>query len=604
MARRVITRAGAERIAQVHLVFNPEFQRLDVHYVRVIRGTETIDHTDIDAFEMLRREKNLEKRILDGSLTATLIVPGVYVGDIIETCWTVYDCNPLLRGRFAYWLEFNIAEPALAIRQRLLSRRDQNIEFREFGGVPPLHLEERGSALDRSWRAERVSKLQVEPLTPPWQVLGNRLQASELPDWNTVTRALAPYYAPDSYPESFRTEIGRIVDGAGSDPLQRAGAILRFVQQRQRYLSLSLGRGGYVPRPVKDIWETGYGDCKDAARLLVAAATIAEIDAFPALVSARYGPALNAWLPSLSAFDHCIVKLLVEGRSYWVDPTLRAQKGPIDHQSSRCAGWALLLAQETMALEQLDEPAPVLLVDASERMVFGPRVDSPASLIVQAQYFAISADGLRDQIANQGHKQYADNFRKTFEAEWPSLTEKEPISIEDADDENRIVVTANFEIRNAWKESTKGKVAARVVDHFMGGSLVSLAPNSRSADIFLGTPRILRRRLEAIMPMDWGRTSGQKLFEAPGLSFRKDIYLLGRRCVIQEQELRIGQRTLPPQLATRYSEIAKALQDRVLLLTAAARGTRFKKSQRPLIRVILAAIWFAIILLLISLASH
>src|SRR5262249_35294041 len=95
VAYRVVTQAGAARGAQFSGVFDPSLQRLEVHHVRVIRGESVMEHARADDFELMRREQNLERRVLDGRLTASLIIPDVRPGDIIEQCWTIHGGNPV-----------------------------------------------------------------------------------------------------------------------------------------------------------------------------------------------------------------------------------------------------------------------------------------------------------------------------------------------------------------------------------------------------------------------------------------------------------------------------------------------------------------------------
>ncbi len=78
--QKVVTRAGAERAAHFAVVFDPAYEALDIHHVRVRRGETTIDHTRAEAFEIIRREQNMERLVLDGRLTVTMIIPDVRAG--------------------------------------------------------------------------------------------------------------------------------------------------------------------------------------------------------------------------------------------------------------------------------------------------------------------------------------------------------------------------------------------------------------------------------------------------------------------------------------------------------------------------------------------
>jgi len=56
-----------------------------VHTLQLVRDGETIDLiADGVEFEVIRRERGLERRIVDGQLTATVNLPGVRVGDTLR----------------------------------------------------------------------------------------------------------------------------------------------------------------------------------------------------------------------------------------------------------------------------------------------------------------------------------------------------------------------------------------------------------------------------------------------------------------------------------------------------------------------------------------
>jgi transglutaminase-like putative cysteine protease len=102
------------------------------------------------------------------------------------------------------------------------------------------------------------------------------------------------------------------------------------VQHQLRYFALALGEGGLAPRELSAIWESRFGDCKDATRLFVAGAIQLGIDACAALTSTTHGMVLNEFLPSPTVFNHCIARLRLNGETYWFDPTMPKQEGRLD----------------------------------------------------------------------------------------------------------------------------------------------------------------------------------------------------------------------------------------------------------------------------------
>src|SRR5690606_20802924 len=84
-AELVTAPAGAERVAQFGVNFDPAFERVDVHSIAVIRGGQRIEHTTNAFFEVLRRERNMERLQFDGRLTVHFTIPDVRQGDVVET---------------------------------------------------------------------------------------------------------------------------------------------------------------------------------------------------------------------------------------------------------------------------------------------------------------------------------------------------------------------------------------------------------------------------------------------------------------------------------------------------------------------------------------
>src|SRR5690606_21899698 len=123
----------------------------------------------------------------------------------------------------------------------------------------------------------------------------------------------------------------------------RAFAALRLVQDELRYVSLSVGAGGYWARKPQEVIASGFGDCKDKALLLAVILKRLGIEAAVALTDVDAGPALPEEVPMLGAFDHAIVRIRHDGASHWVDPTASHQGGGFSTAAPPPFAWALPL---------------------------------------------------------------------------------------------------------------------------------------------------------------------------------------------------------------------------------------------------------------------
>src|SRR5262245_38485777 len=100
-SQRVLSRAGAERAAHFVVEFDPTYERLEVHFIRIVRGQDSIEHAQPGALQVFRRETSLERLTLNGRLTASLLIPDVRIDDVVEISFTLFGSNPALRGKCA-----------------------------------------------------------------------------------------------------------------------------------------------------------------------------------------------------------------------------------------------------------------------------------------------------------------------------------------------------------------------------------------------------------------------------------------------------------------------------------------------------------------------
>lgn len=62
-------------------------------------------------------------------------------------------------------------------------------------------------------------------------------------------------------PEATKTKMKALV-GSETDPIKKAKIIYKYVQEKSRYVNISIGIGGWKPMQASDVDRLGYGDCK------------------------------------------------------------------------------------------------------------------------------------------------------------------------------------------------------------------------------------------------------------------------------------------------------------------------------------------------------
>ncbi len=81
-ASKAINAAGVDSLATIEIGFDPSYQTLELNAIDLIRGGRTISKLAEATLRVLQRETELDRRIYDGSKSATIFLEDVRVGDI------------------------------------------------------------------------------------------------------------------------------------------------------------------------------------------------------------------------------------------------------------------------------------------------------------------------------------------------------------------------------------------------------------------------------------------------------------------------------------------------------------------------------------------
>lgn len=573
-AERVVTTTGAERAAQFNVSFNPTFEELHIHFIRVIRDGVVTDHALPDNFEIFRRERRLERLVLDGRLSVTLITPDVRAGDLIETSYTIYGTNPALGDMHTAWIGFEWSAPILDTRHRLRHPINRPVATRAYCNPPSEVRTEDDGVADRRWRAHARTAPDPIELAPPWTPTTAEIQFSEAPTWGAVSALFTPLYAEiGPPPEDLATEIDALAQRYAR-PAERAVEALRFVQSHIRYLAVGIGEGGYQPRPISQIWATRYGDCKDVSRLLTLIARRMGLDAAPALVNTQVGEGLAAGLPSPTAFNHCIVRLRLDGRTYWMDATGRPQGGDLARLHQPYFGHALPLTGPDATLEAMTSPMASLIADVHEEITLGEHVSDPALYRWRTTYADWKADSLRDELRNEGEAAVARRYLRQIRDTWPHATAQEPTRFEDDPTSNRLVVHECYRLPAAWRMRDDRQIEFSTKDLFLAPELYRHDLLARETPIYLARPRTIARTVRVNAPFAKNPATWDRTVEGDAVRFANHLTTERSGVFVLRQRLDIRADTMSGADAAVYSRITDEMSRSDLVFAMLARGDR------------------------------
>ncbi|MGQ2991981.1 DUF3857 domain-containing transglutaminase family protein [Brevundimonas sp.] len=556
LVQKVTGRDGLQSAASIEVPFNPAFETLVIHKFRVWRDGVPREAATPAAFEVLRRELNLERAVYDGRATAHMIIPDVRVGDVVDTAFSIIGANPVLQDRLNVRARLQWSAPTVETRVTVLCTEDRPITVRRDGAAPEPEDSVSGGVRRLAWREVDAPPYRHEMDEPRWHVGFSQVHVAEVMSWAEVSDAFRHAYEPPrTLPPDLEAHVAALAGLAS--PSERAVAALACVQDGLRYHSIGFGVGGFRPREIDQIWATRYGDCKDASRLCVAILRRLGLEAAPALVNTATGFALNEATPNLTAFDHCIVRLVLDGRTWWLDPTLSSQGGALATLTPVRMGWALPLI-EGATLEPMPDGEAPLVYEAVETWTFPQMAADPARLTLRTTYRDWRADDVRRWAANDSPAEMARILREPFEKDYGRLTVIEPLTIVDDAMANLITLEATFAVESALIPGPgEGNVRFASRDDVVGPSLGFIESPDRSAPIDMGSPRrLITRRLfnfpRHIEIQPWSVSES-----GPGARQQNTFRWLSDRQAEQVLSLDLMRRSIPASEAKDYFRFAR-----------------------------------------------
>jgi hypothetical protein len=357
-SRLVATESAAlAEVSKAELHFNPAFQTLTLHEAAVWRDGVRQDRLPGARIDLLRREERLEQSTLTGTQTLLIVLNDVRVGDAVDIAYTVHGANPIFKGRYADNYQLHFGAPADVVQVRVDHPASRPLRAKGIrADVTPevLSIGER--------RVLRIVKRDVpmvrpEESVPPWYKVWPSVHVSEYAEWADVSR-----WADDLFGDGadLGPELSTRIDAWRAQNLPRdqlAAAVLEAVQDEVRYFSASLGESSHRPKAPALTFAERLGDCKDKVALLNAVLQRLGFDAKPALVSLQRNRGIADYLPGHDQFDHVITRLQLDGKVYWLDPTLQKQGRNLDTRGHSGYGVALVVARDGGALAKVSRPS-------------------------------------------------------------------------------------------------------------------------------------------------------------------------------------------------------------------------------------------------------
>lgn len=351
---QVLNQDAVETWGENTFGYDSSRERLRINWARVIDATtgRVISDKPVHDQESLAPVASSAPVYTDQKVRR-ISLGGVAPGTIVDYSYTVETLKPVLPGDFQAFWSVHTGTPVrrsryvLDLPAGLAPRiRERNLNFAR-------QTREANGRRVMTWATREVPKLEAEPFAADSNGVAMNISVSGTTEWADVGRWYAGL-ARDRYTltPAIEARLAEVLSGARTraDSLR---AVHRWVAQDFRYVSLSLGIGGYQPRTPAQVWETQYGDCKDKATLFIALARRMGMDAYPVLLSSSGGVEVS--MPSIYQFDHMIAAVArPEGGYTYLD--LTAELTPYGEIPPGYQGEFGLVVRDDGATEQVTFP--------------------------------------------------------------------------------------------------------------------------------------------------------------------------------------------------------------------------------------------------------
>jgi len=508
--RRVVSQAlgpqGIEQIGNLKFEFDPEYQSLTLHHLTVRRGERVVSQLESARVKVLQREDGLDALMFDGRLTASVVLDDIREGDVVDYAFSRQGANPVFGGRHLGALDMQWGVPVAHRHARLIWPAGRPLHWQRLRGAATPSVSTQGSETVYAWSLRDVPALITEADTPAWHDPFPWVQYSEFADWAAVVAWALPLYEPPAPPGPLlQQELARL-RRAGDTPAQRLQATLRFVQDEVRYLGFEIGANSHRPHDPDWVLRRRFGDCKDKTLLALSLLRGLGFEAHAALVHTSWRQGVGSTQASPGVFNHVLLRVRLDGETYWLDPTRTGQGG------SRPADWvqadhglALPIDPAARGLVPMAGPAARTLSREVHAVLDlrGGR-DRDAKLTVTTLATGAAAEQLRSAVVSTGRAKLEKQYESFYARSYPGLALDGALKVQDDRASNRLTLVERYRIPRYWRlNEAKGRFDGQVEVPDLDEQTRGPSTAARRDPLGLGTRLKLQLHTEVKLPPGW-----------------------------------------------------------------------------------------------------
>jgi len=501
---KILSEAGVQNESQISVNFDPLYQQLIFHTIRIIRNGEIINHLQLSKIKTIQQETDLDNFIYNGSLNAVLFLEDVRKGDVIEYSYSLKGFNSIFNGKYSdvYGTQYSCPVYHLYYKLIVPKNRTVNIKYNLDTISPAIQTSAQETVYE--WKRLNVTALHAQDHLPSWYDPYPNIMVSEYNSWKEVNdwaRAIFPDHVQLSLALQ---KIIKEIENNYSTPENRTQAALHFVQDDIRYMGIEMGVHSHKPANPNKVFAQRFGDCKEKSYLLCCMLQAMGIEANPVLINTTDKKKINEWLPAPTDFDHTTVRVKLNDKYYWFDPTISYQRGNIKNLSYPDYQCGFVVTDTTTSLTVIPfhEPGQV-----NVKEVFTiPDVYGRARLIVTTDYSGSYADDVRNDFKNNSNYEMQKSCQQ-FYAGYFDQIKADSLLYTDNDTMGIFTTTEYYSIDSVW--SINDGIKKMSFSPYVIQSIIQKPKDQkRTMPFHIQFPAKYHEEIEINLPEEWDAKPG------------------------------------------------------------------------------------------------
>ncbi len=447
-------------VSQIEINFDPQYQKAELHFVRVHRGGVVLDRTKTTQLNVLNEESQRSEGILNGRKTLYANLSDIRKNDVIEYAYSIKGRNPILKNYFDADLSTSYAVPVGKVFYRITMNpsEEPQIVYKNQTLEPIIEI---NAYKSYTWEITTPPIIKSEENIPLWFSPFGSIQITNLKSWLEVKAHCKTLFTLKPYNTK---GIERIVDSIRKTSTKledQVTAAITFCQSQIRYSGNEGGIYSHVPRSPDIVLKNHFGDCKEKSVLLKELLMRLGVNAYPVLINTYLDKKVQEHVPAINIFNHAIVMFQYNGSKFFIDPTIPYQSGPFHLRS--CPRY-----ETGMVLDSTTETFTDIPFDTQSKTymheTFTINENGDAHLVVKTEFSGLNADEQRYYFLTNSIQDVQENYRKYYVRLNADVTVVDTLYYKQDDSTNTFSTYESYLLKGFWTSDTSNKTGSITKD--------------------------------------------------------------------------------------------------------------------------------------------